>query len=108
MPNPAMQDEGSMYQMGPSTESQAQAGLNVAGMAQLGSMPMAPRSAGGTLGTMTSRGSRYDVPVGQKWKSGLDATNQGRNIPSNVPTQDVRMRGYIDDGYRPEGIFKKK
>ena len=52
MPDPAMQDEGSMYAYGPSTETQAQVGVNLAGMAQLGSMPMSPRSAGGTLGTM--------------------------------------------------------
>jgi hypothetical protein len=36
---------------GPSKEQQAQAGMNIAGLAQLGSMPGSPKSSGGTLGS---------------------------------------------------------
>jgi hypothetical protein len=44
-------DEGDIYGYAPSPEEQAQAGINLGGMAELGSMPMAPMSRGGTLGT---------------------------------------------------------
>lgn len=37
--------------LAPSPEAQTQAAFDVAGMAQLGSMPFAPKSAGGTVGT---------------------------------------------------------
>ncbi len=53
------------------------------------------------------KSSRYDVAVGQEWKTGLDTSGQGRDIAKNVPVQDKRMRDNIDDGYRPKGIFKK-
>ena len=69
------QDEGSMYQMGNvNPEARAQAALNLAGTAQMGSMPMAPQSAGGTLGTLVSRGSagrgNYAMPDGTGMSSG--------------------------------------
>ncbi len=69
------QDEGSMYQMGNvNPEARAMAGLNLAGLAQMGSMPMAPPSAGGTLGTIVSRGNagrgNYTMPEGTGMSSG--------------------------------------
>ena len=69
------QDEGSMYQMGNvNPEARAQAALNLAGTAQMGSMPMSPQSAGGTLGTLVSRGSagrgNYPMPEGTGMSSG--------------------------------------
>ena len=40
---------------GPSREQQAEAGFNIAGLAQLGSMPGSPKSSGGTLGTSINK-----------------------------------------------------
>jgi hypothetical protein len=47
-------DESSVFPFGiaPSIDEQAQAGLDLAGLAQTGAMPFAPESAGGTLGTI--------------------------------------------------------
>lgn len=47
-------DESSWYPVGiaPSMDEQAQAALDLAGLAQTGAMPFAPESAGGTLGTL--------------------------------------------------------
>ena len=110
MPSGA-QDEGSMYASGEmNPEARANSALNMAGLAQVGSMPSAPQSSGGTLGTLVkpddfiATGARTDVPVGQPWKTGLDQTMQGRNIPFDVPTQNVRMRGALGD-YQPGGLF---
>jgi len=50
---------------------------------------------------MVSSGSRSDVPVGQAWKTGLDATNQGRYIEGNVPIQNL-------PGKRDRGIEVQK
>ena len=94
------------YQQAPTQEQQAGAGLSLAGMAQMGSMPFAPKSSGGTLGSMISPGSRSDVPVGQVWKTGLDKTNQGRNIVEGTKTQLKALRDYVS-GYKPEGLFVK-
>lgn len=46
-------DESSWYPVGiaPTMDEQAEAGLDIAGLAETGSMPFAPISAGGTLGT---------------------------------------------------------
>ena len=44
-------DEGDIYAREPDRFSKAMAALNIAGFAQGGSMPFAPKSAGGTLGT---------------------------------------------------------
>lgn len=43
-------DESSIYSYGPSSGQQINAGINLAGLAQLGAMPSAPKSSGGTLG----------------------------------------------------------
>jgi len=47
-------DESSVFPFGiaPSIDEQAQAGLDIAGLAQTGAMPFAPESAGGVLGTI--------------------------------------------------------
>ena len=47
-------DESSAFPFGiaPSMDEQAQAGLDLAGLAQTGAMPFAPESAGGTLGML--------------------------------------------------------
>ena len=47
-------DESSVFPIGvvPSRDEQAQAGLDIAGLAQTGAMPFAPESAGGVLGTI--------------------------------------------------------
>jgi hypothetical protein len=47
-------DESSWYPVGikPSMDEQAQAGLDLAGLAQTGAMPFAPESASGVLGTI--------------------------------------------------------
>ena len=47
-------DESSAFPVGiaPSRDEQAQAALDLAGLAQTGAMPFAPESAGGTLGTL--------------------------------------------------------
>jgi len=44
-------DEGDIYAREPDRLSKAMAAMNIAGFAQGGSMPFAPKSAGGTLGT---------------------------------------------------------
>jgi len=44
-------DEGDIYAREPDRRSKAMAAMNIAGFAQGGSMPFAPKSAGGTLGT---------------------------------------------------------
>jgi len=46
-------DEGDIYASAPDRFTRAMAALNVAGFAEGGSMPFAPKSAGGTLGTFT-------------------------------------------------------
>lgn len=51
-------DEGDIYSYGNSNINQIQSALNLAGLAEVGSMPMAPMSKGGTLGTLT----KYGVP----------------------------------------------
>jgi hypothetical protein len=226
---PQQQDEASMYQMGALPQAQANAALNVAGTAQLGSMPMAPMGRGGTLGTVTNpkalyrgsndstgtgisflgkgkysttdkniakqygnvekltdaypsnplklnskddlidfvlnksgksnirefnreypdigefiksmgydgvhagntvvkydapqanilqsvttnpiigTGQRTDVMVGQPANSFVNGVpTSGRDIPFNVPTQDVRMREYVRGKYKPEGMFNNE
>jgi hypothetical protein len=45
-------DESDIYSYGPSKEAQLIAANNIAGMAQLGAMPFAPKSAGGTVGSI--------------------------------------------------------
>lgn len=107
IPDPNNQDEASMYMQGPSPEQQAQASLNVAGLAQLGGMPVAPPSAGGTLGTMArpmmGTGARTDVAVGGEIPNGFNLAQGGRDMPGNMPSQNRHMRG---NDYRPENIQK--
>jgi hypothetical protein len=67
---PQNQDEGSMYSYGPSQEQQAGAANNLTGMMQTGAMPFAPRSAGGTLGTIGFRG--LTKPSDPKLKSNVE------------------------------------
>ena len=133
IPNPNQQDEASMYQQGPSMDEQAQAGVNLAGMAQLGGMPGAPSSAGGTLGTTingyapgpepaqfpgvnpgnylndapigSATGSRTDVAVGRQVPNGFNMAYGGREMPADMPSQNRQMRDYVL-GYKPEGLQK--
>jgi hypothetical protein len=107
---PQQQDEAIMYQYGALPQAQAQGALNLAGTAQLGSMPMAPMSRGGTLGSgpIIAGGQRTDVMVGQPANSFINGVpTSGRDIPFNVPTQDVRMREYVRGKYKPEGMFNE-
>jgi hypothetical protein len=53
------QDEGDIYGYAHSPEKQAEAGINLAGMVELGSMPGAPIGRGGTLGTTAYWNKNY-------------------------------------------------
>lgn len=78
---------------------QAGAALNLAGLMQAGSMPAAPLSSGGTLGTaaMPYIGtlSRYDIPVGASLERspyiGTLSRAEMRKLPT-YPTQDKNVR----------------
>jgi len=60
LPLQSIQDEASMYAYGPDRNTQLMSANNLAGLAQLGSMPGAPGSAGGTVGSITAwHGSPY-------------------------------------------------
>ena len=101
-------DESSPYQYAPSGEQQAQAGVNLAGTAQLGGMPGAPQSAGGTVGTMTYPIERPGpitvprnyMPVGQPQQGPMIGTlSRGeQNNLTGALQQQSPMRGYIRKG----------
>jgi len=90
--------------IGASQEQQAESGLNLAGLAQLGAMPGAPASAGGTLGTFIGpKASGWDKEKAALAKKLLDEganpaqvwkdTLHGRLPNSNFPISE------IDDGW---------
>lgn len=58
MPYP--QDEGSIYQYAPLDMARHEAALNIAGLAETGSIPFAPKSRGGILGTVARKAD--DLP----------------------------------------------
>jgi hypothetical protein len=89
---------------GATQEQQAESGLNIAGLAQLGAMPGAPASAGGTLGTFIGpKASGWDKEKAALAKKLLDEgsdpaqvwkdTLHGRLPGSNFPISE------IDDGW---------
>ena len=127
------QDEGSIYAMGEmNPEAIANSSLNMAGLAQVGAMPSAPISKGGTLGTVVNSGydrprvvpdatdvltaqragrpivgtgAATDVMVGSQAGTPFNGISMGRDIPYNVPTQNINMRSNIRGQYKPEGMF---
>jgi len=90
--------------IGASQEQQAESGLNLAGLAQLGAMPGAPASAGGTLGTFIGpKAAGWDKEKAALAKKLLDEgadpvqvwkeTMHGRLPGSKFPISE------IDDGW---------
>lgn len=60
--------------IGPTQDQQAEAGMNLAGIAQLGGMPGAPSSAGGTLGTFIGpKAASWDKQKAELAKQLLDS-----------------------------------
>lgn len=79
MPSGA-QDEGSMYATGEmNPEARANSSLNMAGLAQVGSMPSAPVSKGGTLGTMINIDDNPGVSYRDIRANGMPSMPTGTN-----------------------------
>lgn len=79
--------------IGSNRSEQAEAGLNLAGLAQLGGMPGAPSSAGGTLGTFIG-------PKAKGWYA-KKAELAKQLLDSGVPPQQVWKEHLI--GKMPDG-----
>ncbi|MFZ2405045.1 MAG: hypothetical protein WAW41_07905 [Methylobacter sp.] len=74
MGRPLPQDEGNIYQYAPLDIERQQAALNLAGLAETGSIPFAPKSAGGTLGTFIGpKAARWNKEASEKAVKLLDA-----------------------------------
>ena len=86
---------------------QAEAGTNLAGLAQLGSFPMAPKSAGGTLGTVTGFGGAEDIAKSLDDKFGdivdawVSGDKQGLKLDKLIVDKSRRGEGvgslFMDD-----------
>lgn len=93
--------------IGPVREEQAEAGMNIAGLAESGSFPLAPKSAGGTLGTFIGpKAATWDaekaalaqqlldsgVPPQQVWKEHLIGKMPGGHLFSEIPDNTATYR----------------
>lgn len=98
---PVNQDEASMYAYGPSREAQAQAGINLAGLAQTGSMPFAPKSAGGTLGTLITPQTKFSIAHDvAKRNAALPVEQGGLGLhPDNTAMDRARALGFNTEAY---------
>jgi len=86
-------DEGSIYNTSPIDISRLNAANNIAGLMETGSMPFAPKSAGGTLGTFIGpKAANWDAKAAAEAAKMLD---EGMN-----PTEVWRMKmmGRMPDG----------
>ena len=114
LPDPNQQDEASMYAYGPNIEQQAESGLNLAGLLQTGAFASgaAPKSAGGTLGSM--RIPSDTVRVHDWLDNGIvaDVTQKQGNILNTVQSyfkknwggENDQLVKYIDEGGRLNGM----
>jgi hypothetical protein len=100
IPNQALEDEGSWYQTGivPAMNEQAQAGLDIAGLAQTGAMPFSPMTGKGTLGMFAGlKSSTADL--------GAHQTAQAMEAAGKSPEEILKATGWFkgaDDGWRYE------
>jgi len=88
--------------LAPSDEQQTEAALNLSGLMQTGSMPFAPKSAGGTLGTVTGYGTK-------KAKQIADLLNQahGKNLDASITGTNKGLildKLIVDKANRGKGI----
>jgi hypothetical protein len=107
---PIAQDEASMYQYAPLPNAQEEAALNLAGLAQLGSMPGAPSSKGGTLGTTIRPGAEDFRPTPEtefslahkeaQIHAALPIEQGGLGLPPNNTAMDRALAmGFDTDAY---------
>jgi len=88
-------DDGDIYAREPDRFTKAMAALNVAGFAQGGSMPFAPKSAGGTLGTATKILTAKEIA---KRNAALPIEQGGLGLPiKNTPMDRAKAMGFFTD-----------
>jgi hypothetical protein len=81
-------DESSWYPVGiaPSIDEQAQAGLDLAGLAQTGAMPFAPESASGVLGSILRPNSQLGTIGSKREKKPITELEEGVKLGKRIST----------------------